>query len=373
MPQLRFVFFGLSITSSWGNGHATTYRGLVRELAARGHDVLFLERDVPWYANNRDLAEPPYGKTVLYRSVEEAKDRFARQVREADAVIVGSYVPEGVPIGEWVVRQTNGVPAFYDIDTPVTLAKLARGDREYLSPALIPQYGLYLSFTGGPILRRIERRWGSPRARALFCSVDPHVYRPEPRTCRWDLGYIGTYGEDRQPALETLICEPARQWPEGRFIVAGPMYPDSIEWPPNTERIDHIPPRDHCAFYNSQRFTLNVTRLDMVKAGHSPSVRLFEAAACGVAVISDWWTGLDKIFRPGEEILVARSAQESLRFLREIPEAERIRIGERARARVLASHTAAHRAATLERYVTEALDAKSVARPRLNLTPVGVQ
>ncbi len=373
MPQLRFVIFGLSITSSWGNGHATTYRGLVRELAARGHDVLFLERDVPWYSSNRDLPKPPYGKTFLYESLEEAKDRFSRHVRQADVVIVGSYVPEGVAIGEWVVSHTSGIAAFYDIDTPVTMAKLERGDEEYLSAALVSQYDLYLSFTGGPILRRIERRFRSPRARVLYCSVDPDVYRPEEQACKWDLGYLGTYGEDRQPTLDALLCEPARRWKVGRFIVAGPMYPKTIHWPANVERIDHLAPSFHRAFYNSQRFTLNVTRADMVREGYSPSVRLFEAASCGVPVISDWWPGLDKLFKPGREILIARSPDESLRFVRDNSGEERRRIGERARARVLSAHTASHRAAELEKYVMEAITVRSVSRPRLNLSTVSVQ
>lgn len=373
MPQLRFVIFGLSITSSWGNGHATTYRGLVRELVARGHQVLFLERDVPWYGENRDLANPPYGETALYKSVEEVKDRFARQVRQADVVIVGSYVPEGVAIGEWVVLQARGVTAFYDIDTPVTVSKLERGDEEYLTTQLVPQYELYLSFTGGPMLRRLERRFGSPRARVLYCSVDPAVYRPEEQPVQWDLGYLGTYGGDRQPTLEALLCEPARRWKEGRFIVAGPMYPNSIAWPGNVGRVDHLAPGEHRAFYNSQRFTLNVTRADMVRAGHSPSVRLFEAAACGVPIISDWWAGLDKVFRPGREILIARSPEESMRLLRELPDPERRRIGERARARVLGAHTSAHRAAELEQYVLDAITVRAVSRPRLNLSTVRVQ
>src|SRR5829696_7362275 len=132
-PRLRIVILGLSITSSWGNGHATTYRGLVRELAARGHDVLFLERDVEWYASNRDLPHPPHGRTELYGSIAELKRRFTGAVREADLVIVGSYVPEGARIGEWVTRTTHGVSAFYDIDTPVTLARLRHGELEYLT------------------------------------------------------------------------------------------------------------------------------------------------------------------------------------------------------------------------------------------------
>jgi len=361
--SLSVVIFGLSITSSWGNGHATTYRGLVRELVRRGHQVTFLERDVPWYASTRDLPDPPYGATHLYASLAEAKDRFAALVRDADLVVVGSYVPEGVAVGQWVTATARGLTAFYDIDTPVTLAKLARGDEEYLSAELIPRYGLYLSFTGGPVLRHLERRLGSPMARPLYCSVDPELYFPDPAAAiRWDMGYMGTYSDDRQPVLDRLLVSPARALPAARFVVAGPQYPDTIAWPENVERIDHLAPHEHRAFYNAQLFTLNVTRADMVRAGWSPSVRLFEAAACGVPIVSDPWAGLDHFFRPGEEILIARSAEESLAFLSGTGEEERRRIGARARRRVLKSHTAATRAAELEEYALAGLDRQVRAR-----------
>ncbi len=219
------VVLGLSITSSWGNGHATTYRALLRALAARGHDVLFLERDRPWYAANRDLPQPPFCRTLLYDSVEQLAARFSRPVRDADLVIVGSYVPDGVTVGRFVLATARGVTAFYDIDTPVTLAKLARGDHEYLSADLIPGYDLYLSFTGGPTLARIERDYGAQRARPLYCAVDPELYFAEPGQATVDLGYLGTYSADRQPKLDRLLIETARRWPAGRFAVAGPLYP----------------------------------------------------------------------------------------------------------------------------------------------------
>lgn len=347
---LKIVFLGLSVTSSWGNGHATNYRGLMRELSARGHDVLFLERDKPWYASNRDLPHPPYGRAVLYHSVDELRARHERAVREADLVAVGSFVPEGVAVGEWVTATARGVTAFYDIDTPVTLAKLRAGDEEYLSPGLIPRYDLYLSFTGGPTLERLEREFGSPEAHAFYCMADPALYYPEPAGIRWDLGYLGTYSDDRQPAIERLLLEPARQCPGARFVVAGPQYPASIAWPGNVDRVDHLAPPQHRRFYNAQRFTLNVTREAMVRAGYAPSVRLFEAAACGVPVISDYWTGLESLFDIGAEILVARSPEDVLRILGDTPEAERRALGERARARVLAEHTAACRARQLEEW-----------------------
>ncbi|WP_437314932.1 CgeB family protein [Sorangium sp. So ce385] len=355
MKTLSFVFLGLSITSSWGNGHATTYRGLLKRLAQRGHRVLFLERDLWFYAENRDLPAPPYGRTELYQGLDDLRARFGDAVRDADMVVVGSYVPDGVEVGAWVTETARGKTAFYDIDTPVTLKKLERGDTEYLSAALIPRYDLYLSFTGGPTLDLLERRYGAKRARPLYCSVDPDAYFPERISPRWDLGYLGTYSPDRQPTLDRLLVEPARRWAEGRFAVAGPQYPADIDWPANVDRTDHIPPGEHRAFYGAQRFTLNVTRRDMIEAGYSPSVRLFEAAACGVPVISDDWPGLDELFEPGKEILVARSSEEALRLLREFPERERVAIGQRARERVLARHTAAHRAEALERYARELL------------------
>lgn len=348
---LNIVILGLSITSSWGNGHATTFRGLVRELAARSHQVLFLERDVPWYAASRDLPQPEYCTTELYSTLDDLENRFTEQVREADVVIIGSYVPEGVLVGQWVINTAQGIKAFYDIDTPVTLAKLERDDFEYLHPSLIPQYDLYLSFTGGPTLEVLEKKYGSPMARPLYCSFDPALYYPEEHAAQWDLGYLGTYSDDRQPALETLMLAAAWQWPAGKFVVAGPQYPASVQWPANTQYIHHLPPAEHRQFYNQQRFTQNITRQDMIQAGFSPSVRLFEAAACGIPIISDYWEGLDTFFAFDAEILISRSTQDTLGYLQEISEAERKAIGERARQKVLTYHTAAHRAWEVEQYV----------------------
>jgi spore maturation protein CgeB len=360
-PSLRIVVLGLSITSSWGNGHATTYRGLIRELVARGHDLLFLERDVPWYASNRDLPRPPYGRTDLYDDLDALRDRFADEVRQADVVMVGSYVPEGAAVGDWVLDEARGVTAFYDIDTPVTLARLARGEHDYLRPDQIARYRMYLSFTGGPTLLRLEREYGSPMARVLYCSVDPDSYFPESRDPEWDLGYMGTYSDDRQPTVSSLLLEPARRWPSGRFVVAGPQYPAALEWPANCARIEHLPPVEHRAFYNRQRFTLNVTRADMIAAGWSPSVRLFEAAACATPIVSDRWTGLDSLFVPGREIVIADGPADVLRLLQHANEDERRRMGERARARVLAEHTAAHRAGQLEAYALDARERAAAA------------
>jgi spore maturation protein CgeB len=360
---VKIVILGLSVTSSWGNGHATTYRSLIRGLAARGHEVTFVERDLEWYSSNRDEPKPAGCRTEIYQSLDELCGRFEPEVRDADLVIVGSYVPDGVRIGQWVTATAEGVTAFYDIDTPITLEKLAAEDWEYVTPALIAAYDLYLSFTGGPTLDAIERKWGSPAARALYCSVDTSLYRPRYREIRWDLGYLGTWSEDRQPGLDQLLLEPARRWTEGRFTVAGPLYPNDIAWPANVDRTIHLSPREHADFYGAQRFALNITRTAMKRAGYSPSVRLFEAAACGTPLISDWWPGLDTIFEPGREILLSASAEDTLRILRDLPNYVGSRIAGSARNRVLAEHTPEKRASQLEAYYLEARTRKGEAVP----------
>lgn len=359
-PGLKIVVLGLSLSSAWGNGHATTFRALLQALAARGHDVLFLERDVPWYAAHRDLPDPAFCQLALYADLP-ALQRWAGRIADADLVVVGSYVPDGVAVGRLVQRLARGVTAFYDIDTPVTLAKLERGDAEYLSAEIIPGYDLYLSFTGGPILDLLITQYHAKSARALYCSVDEAAYRPVPAKHRWDLSYLGTYSPDRQPTLERLLLEPARRAPTLRFMVAGPQYPDAVAWPANVQRLEHVAPGDHPEFYASSRYTLNVTRAEMIRFGYSPSVRLFEAAAAGAPIISDRWAGLETLFEPDVEILLADGADDVLAILLHQPDLVRRRLADQARRRVLAGHTAGHRAAELEAHVRAAAAAKALA------------
>ena len=185
--------------------------------------------------------------------------------------------------------------------------------------------------------------------------MDPDIYRPQGVEARWDLGYMGTYSADRQAGLQRLLLDPASRDRALRFLVAGPQYPETLRWPDNVTRLPHVEPARHPWLYGSQRFTLNLTRADMVAAGWSPSVRLFEAAACGTPIVSDYWEGLETFLSPGLEILLARTPREMLEILREMPEKERTALGNRARQRVLEAHTSAHRARELERYVAELL------------------
>ncbi|KAA6456969.1 glycosyltransferase [Acidobacteria bacterium AB60] len=358
---MKIVFYGLTITSSWGNGHATTYRSLLKALAARGHQLLFVEKDVEWYRNNRDLPQPEFCAVSLYDDWRESARSLLSISRGADAIVIGSYFPDAIPLTTALVDNGFDPILYYDIDTPITFTQLCSAGRtDYLDAALIPFYSAYLSFTGGPILREIETRFGSPRALPFYCSVDADVYRPFPPRAAFqcDLSYLGTYAPDRQAKLEGFLNDTARTLPEAHFIVAGPQYPDTLQWPTNVQRIIHLSPQEHPQFYSSSRFTLNLTRSDMVKAGYSPSVRLFEASACGAAIVSDAWPGLEDFLAPGQEVLLPADAYDVAQILTAMPEQERARYGRQARERILAHHTSAHRALQFEQIVATCLSAK---------------
>lgn len=354
---LDIVIFGLSITSSWGNGHAGTYRALVKALRKLGHRVLFLERDQPWYRQNQDLGGPSYCDLMMYHDIKDLS-AFRRNVVDADLVIVGSYVPEGQKVSEWILNLRDGVTAFYDIDTPVTLECLRAGSCEYTSLELIKRFDLILSFTGGPTLQLLEKEYDVVLARALYCTADPEIYRPVDCEVRWDLGYMGGYTPDRQDALEELLFASAEKLPRNRFVVAGGQYPQPDKWPPNVDYIEHISPEKHHAFYNAQRFTLNITGAPIAALGYSPSARIFESASCGVPVISDPWLGLESFFKPNEEILVAEDAAKVVKYLTTIDAEKRDKLGARARSRFTKAHSPVNRAKSLEKYFNEAQNAK---------------
>jgi spore maturation protein CgeB len=276
-----------------------------------------------------------------------------RELADADVAIVGSYFPDGIAATAELLESPASIKAFYDIDTPITVSKLQAGDEEYLRRDQVPGFDIYFSFTGGPVLREIENNFGARRAVPLYCSFDPSRYRLCEMDTKYqcDLSYMGTYAPDRQEKLEQLLCGPAEHLPEEKFMIAGPQYPREIRWPKNVKHIIHLEPKFHPPFYCSSRFTLNLTRNQMVHMGYSPSVRLFEAAGCGAAIISDSWAGLESFFVPGEEILLAGSSEEVIRYLREISEHEARVIGRRAQERVLAEHSAERRAIQFEDYV----------------------
>ena len=350
---MKLVIFGLTISSSWGNGHATVWRGLCGALAERGHHVVFFERNVPYYAMHRDLLEIPGGTLFLYSDWRSASQQAARHLADADVAMVTSYCPDGIAASELVLG-SNALRVFYDLDTPVTLERLESGrPLSYVGPRGLRDFDLVLSFTGGAALEQLRDHLGARHVAPLYGAVDPARHHPVAAVEHYhaDLSYIGTYAEDRQHALDMLFLTPARRRPECRFLIAGAMYPPEFGWLNNVYFVHHISPPDHSALYSSSRFTLNVTRRAMARMGYCPSGRLFEAAACGTPIVSDAWSGLADFFEPQREILLVHNSDDVLHAL-ELPAEERQRIARRARARTLAEHSAAARACQFEDLVT---------------------
>jgi spore maturation protein CgeB len=349
---MKLVIFGLTISSSWGNGHATQWRGLSRALARRGHRIVFFERDVPYYSAHRDLWEIPGGTLVLYSDWTSALACARRELGDADVAIVSSYCPDGVAAADLVLG-SRAVKIFYDLDTPVTLDELDRGGTvSYVGARGLSGFDLVLSFTGGKALEQLRSRLGAQRVAALYGSVDPDVHFPVPPLAEFaaDFSYIGTYAQDRQEGLEAFFLEPARRMPERRFLIAGAQYPPLFPWLPNLYFVRHIAPPDHAALYSSSTLTLNVTRRAMARMGYCPSGRLFEAAACGTPIVSDEWEGLDDFFEPGREIILARRTADVLEAI-DLPDSDLSRLAARARERALEEHSAERRIMQLEAMV----------------------
>jgi spore maturation protein CgeB len=346
---MKIVIFGLTISSSWGNGHATIWRALCRELSARGHEITFFERDVSYYAAHRDLHELRGGRLRLYQSWAEVVDVATRELRDADVAIVTSYCPDAIQASE-LIWSSSALQIFYDLDSPVTLAHLrARASVPYIHPAGLTNFDLVLSFTGGAALEALKSELGAKKAVPLYGSVDPEVHHAAPprELYRAALSYLGTYSQDRQTTLQDLFIEPARHLPARRFVMGGAQYPAGFPWLPNIFFLQHVPPSEHASFFCSSRLTLNVTRAAMREMGWCPSGRLFEAAACGVPLITDWWDGLDSFFALDSEILIAESADDVINAI-ELSDAELNQIAAAARERVLAEHTGAQRARQFE-------------------------
>jgi spore maturation protein CgeB len=346
---MRIVIFGLTVSSSWGNGHATIWRGLCRALAEQKHRVTFFEHDVSYYATHRDLPNPQGYELVLYRNWLDVAATAKLAVHEADLAIVTSYCPDARSASDLVLESRRAIRIFYDLDTPVTLERLREGEEvEYVPAYGLEPFDLVLSYTGGAALQELAARLHARRVAPLYGSVDPSVHYPVRTRERYDcnLSYLGTYAPDRQRMLEELFVKPAQRHPEKKFVIGGAQYPEEFPWRPNIWFVRHVPPPEHAAFYCSSDLTLSVTRAAMAEMGHCPSGRLFEAAACGTAIVSDEWAGLEKFFEPGREILIANTAEDVEEAL-DLPKERLQEMASAARERTLAEHTAEHRSAEL--------------------------
>jgi spore maturation protein CgeB len=347
---MKIVIFGLTITSSWGNGHATLWRGLCKALSRRGHRILFFEHDAPYYAAARDLTTSPFSEILLYKDWHQIHATARDQLRDADAVIITSYSPHALQATELALESKSLLRVFYDLDTPVTLSRHSAGQQiDYIGPRGLRDFDLVLSFTGGSAPQKLKSVLGAKKVATLFNHVDPETHGPTAQRAAYlnDLSYLGTFAADRQQNLDTLFIRPARYLPNRRFLIAGALYPEDFPWTENIYFVTHLPPNEHSGFFCSSRLTLNVTRKPMVEMGFSPSGRLFEAAACATPVISDSWTGINTFFKPESEILIARTSADVVEALQR-PDEELKTIGLAARERVLKEHTSTHRAIELE-------------------------
>ena len=348
---MHIVVFGLTVSSSWGNGHATLWRALLKALAKRGHRATFYEHDVSWYADTRDNWATPDGITLrLYQSFDEIRSEALRSLNSADLGMFTSYCPDGPAAAELILNSQAMIKCFYDLDTPVTLNSLISEEPvAYLPAHGLADFDLVLSYTGGRALTELQSRLGARAVAPLYGSVDPEAHFPVPplEQYRGILSYLGTFAADRQHALETLFLEPARRMPNDTFQLAGAQYPDSFSSLPNIVFAPHLAPHLHPAFFCSSHATLNITRGVMAQYGYCPSGRLFEAAACGAPILSDGWDGLDMFFTPGEEILRVDTAEDVTQALC-LPDSALCTIAKAARERALANHTAEHRVMELE-------------------------
>jgi spore maturation protein CgeB len=351
---MKIAIFGLTVSSSWGNGHATLWRALLRSLSSMGHQTVFFERDVPYYAKTRDLHRGEGYELVLYDEWSSVEARARRELANADVAMVTSYCPDATQASDLVLSAKHLLRVFYDLDTPVTLERLARGeDVDYIPRDGLGGFDLVLSYTGGHALRDLQQLLGAKKAVPLYGSVDAASHRPVEPDAKYsaDLSWLGTYAADRQDGVERLLVGAARRLPAKRFVVGGSMYPRDFPWTDNIWFLEHVPPPDHPAFYCSSRLTLNVTRGAMAAMGYCPSGRLFEAAACGTPILSDAWEGLETFFEPGKEIVIAETTEDAVGAISMTP-AELARIGYAARRRTLADHTSDKRAEQLIKYLT---------------------
>jgi spore maturation protein CgeB len=356
MTALRFAFFGSSLVSSYWNGACTYYRGLVRCLHARGHEIAFYEPIAYERQEHRDIDDPDYARVVVYdaateqqvlRTVESARGRF-------DVVVKCSGVGVHDTLLEAAVLDL-GAPTtiFWDVDAPATLARMEADAADPLR-ARIADFDLVLTYGGGdPVVRRY-RALGARDCVCVYNALDPATHHPVvPRAAlRADLSFLGNRLPDRETRVEEFFFDPATGSPHHRFLLGGSGWDDRAHDLRNVRYLGHVPTRLHNALNCSALSVLNVSRDSMAANGFSPATRVFEAAGAGACVITDAWEGIELFLEPDAEVLVARDGEEVCELLSELEPLCARRIGRAARARVLAGHTYMDRAAQVEALLT---------------------
>jgi spore maturation protein CgeB len=344
---MRIAWFGSSLVSSYWNGAATYYRGLVRALHARGHRISFYEPDAYDRQDHRDLRDPSWAEVVVYEP--EGWEAVLDGARRADVVVKASGVGVNDTELEAGVLELGGpLAVFWDVDAPATLARLERDPGDALR-GLIPRYDLVLTYGGGdPVVQRYEAL-GARECVPVYNALDPETHHPVPSEPRWasDLAFLGNRLPDREERVEEFLVRAALLAPNRSFLLGGAGWEDR-SLPGNVRRVGHVPTAAHNAFNCSPLAVLNVSRESMATNGFSPATRLFEAAGAGACLISDAWAGIERFLEPGEEVIVAQDGEGVAGVLEELTPARAGTIGARARRRLLAEHTYAGRAVQVE-------------------------
>lgn len=360
---MKIAFFGSSLVSSYWNGAATYYRGIVRALHGLGHRVTFYEPDAYDRPKHRDIPDPEWAEVVVFPSTLEAAERCMDHAAGADLVVkangVGVFDAE-LERGVLARRRPGQAIVFWDVDAPATLDRMEANPEDSLRNR-IPEFDAVLTYGGGDPVVAAYRRFGARLCLPIYNAVDPDVHYPVPPDdgYRCDLALLANRLPDREARIDTFFFEPAVDCPEAAFLLAGNGWHDKPK-PASVREIGHLGTADHNAFNASARLVLNVSRESMARYGFSPATRVFEAAAAGACLVTDAWEGLEQFLAPDREVLVAEGGEDVARYVHEVDSERARQVGERALHRVLSEHTYAHRARELER----ALDLAAVGGRR---------
>lgn len=348
---MKIAFYGSSLLSSYWNGAATYYRGLLRAMAQRGHDIVFYEPDAYDRQKHRDIDAPDWCQVVVYDATPHAMTQAARRAASADVVVKASgvgYEDDALLQAVMANARQGAIRIFWDVDAPATLAEISPQPQHPLRKAL-SGLDLVLTYGGGDPVVEAYRALGAVACRPIYNAHDPDTHHPAPPDGRFDadLGFLGNRLPDREARVEQFFLEPAKRLADRRFLLGGAGW-GARALPANVRWLDHVPTRDHNAFNCTPMAVLNINRESMAAAGFSPPTRVFEAAGAGACLITDAWEGVGMFLRPGEEILVARDGRDVADILRGLDRDRASAIGERALARVLRDHTYAQRAADVD-------------------------
>jgi spore maturation protein CgeB len=350
---MKIAFYGSSLVSSYWNGAATYYRGIIRDLARRGYDITFYEPDAYDRQSHRDIEPPDWCRVVVYPATVEHMKRVVARAAEADIVVKASGVgvfDNELLDGVMAAARPDAMRIFWDVDAPATIAEL-REHPDHPMHAGLADLDAVLTYGGGPPIVAAYESLGARHCRPIYNALDPDTHHPvaPDEKFRGDLGFLANRLPDRERRVEEFFLNAAEQLPHRAFLLGGAGWEDKPK-SPNVRYIGHVPTRDHNPFNSTALAVLNVARDSMATIGYSPATRVFEAAGAAACIVTDAWEGVGLFLEPGKEILVARDGRDVAALIAELTPHRAAEIGRRALARVLRDHTYAQRGAEVDAF-----------------------